>query len=63
VAEREEGLGGGVGIEHAFVLAEHEDGMRQRSEQQIVLDVPALADARALACRLRGHAASSSACA
>ena len=41
--EREERFGGGVGVEHAVVVAQHQDGMRQRREQQIVLDMPARA--------------------
>ena len=47
-----------IGIEHAVVVAEHQDRMRQRAEQQIVLDVPARCGAGALACRARascGH--------
>ena len=45
----------GVGVEHAVVVAEHQDGVRQRGEQQIVLDVPALAR-----CPARSRAASGS---
>ena len=53
VAEREEGLRREVGVEHAVVVAEHQHRVRQRGEQQIVLDVPALADGRAgIACRV-----------
>ena len=49
MAEREECLGSKVGVEHAIILAEHQDRMRQGREQEIVLDVPALAGGGALA--------------
>ncbi len=57
LAQREEGLRGGIGIEHAIVVAEHQDRMRQRAQQQIVLDVAARCGAGALADELGLHAA------
>ena len=53
VTEREERLRREVGIEHAVVVPEHQNRVRQGGEQQIVLDVPALARSRpGVACRV-----------
>ena len=64
LAEGEERLGRGVGVEHAVVVAEHQDRVRQRGEQQVVLDMPARAGASRRWSRagLCVHAAASCAC-
>jgi hypothetical protein len=41
LAEGEEGLRRRVGVEHPVVVAEHQDRMRKRGQQQVVFDVPA----------------------
>jgi hypothetical protein len=56
LAEGEEGFRGGIGIKHAIVVAEHEDGMRQGGEQQVMLDMPTRR-ARPFADQLGVHAA------